>query len=416
MHAQAGREDLRSIINDLGFYPLNSRTSEFQLKDTRGGDFDFEQLRGKWTFLVFWATWCGACKGEMPILETLHVGFAPKGLKVLAVSIDEGPIDIVTKYAKDNDLTYQILLDPQSVAASKYQAQSIPTTYLISPNLRLAGITRGAVNWETQEKLKLVDKLLEFDSLQPEEKDQGLTLPENLTPPAIDLVVDENQLIVDREQTVTVSVNWRGRADQYLIKVPKLELPESVTQQSVSSSTDSKNGRSVLNYHFQLTPTKSGKVLFGPVELSYRHRNGGKELFTRISSRELEVRQAGFAHMTSLMAIMAAVVFFGGLGVIVVKRASKAHKVATANLQVPINDLERKIQAIKHLRISGQSRDYSEQLLLLVSQVFPNEVSDIDKQLEGIRYGGMTLPENQSRRFENLVENYFKNNIENDHG
>src|SRR5688500_14070242 len=48
------------------------------------------QMRGRPVLLNVWATWCHPCRQEVPALEQLHRTYAPRGLQVIGVSIDQG--------------------------------------------------------------------------------------------------------------------------------------------------------------------------------------------------------------------------------------------------------------------------------------------------------------------------------------
>jgi thiol-disulfide isomerase/thioredoxin len=54
-----------------------------------GREFDLKALRGKVVLVNFWATWCGPCLAEMPLLEKYYRRFQGKGLELIALSIDE---------------------------------------------------------------------------------------------------------------------------------------------------------------------------------------------------------------------------------------------------------------------------------------------------------------------------------------
>ncbi|HEX7545612.1 MAG TPA: TlpA disulfide reductase family protein, partial [Gemmatimonadaceae bacterium] len=58
--------------------------------------------KGQVVLLNLWATWCGPCRYEMPSLEKLHEELGPKGLKVVAVSVDNpGMEDAIHEFQKE---------------------------------------------------------------------------------------------------------------------------------------------------------------------------------------------------------------------------------------------------------------------------------------------------------------------------
>jgi thiol-disulfide isomerase/thioredoxin len=62
---------------------------DFVLKDTSGHDESTKELRGKYTLIVFWASWCGPCRAEHPELNRLYEQYKNKGLAIVGISIDE---------------------------------------------------------------------------------------------------------------------------------------------------------------------------------------------------------------------------------------------------------------------------------------------------------------------------------------
>ena len=71
---------------------------------------------GKVLLVNVWATWCEPCRVEMPSIEKLHREFAPQGLAVVAISVDDpGAEQRILDYAKELKLSFEILHDPQQV-------------------------------------------------------------------------------------------------------------------------------------------------------------------------------------------------------------------------------------------------------------------------------------------------------------
>jgi len=60
-----------------------------ELIDTQGYQKLLQQYKGKPLLVTFWATWCEPCRDEYPMLNDLAKQYAPQGLKVVGVSLDQ---------------------------------------------------------------------------------------------------------------------------------------------------------------------------------------------------------------------------------------------------------------------------------------------------------------------------------------
>ena len=67
-----------------------STPSDLALTDVNGAKVHLRDYRGKVLVLNFWATWCGPCREEMPMLVEAEKVWGPKGIVFIAVSIDDG--------------------------------------------------------------------------------------------------------------------------------------------------------------------------------------------------------------------------------------------------------------------------------------------------------------------------------------
>lgn len=115
----------RSVKADVGY-----SAPDFEMEDLAGDPVKLSDYRGKVVVLNFWATWCGPCRIELPILKGLPDKHSPDELVVLAVDLGEERDD-VARFAVENDLQFIVLLDPQRKVGNAYRARTIPTTYVI---------------------------------------------------------------------------------------------------------------------------------------------------------------------------------------------------------------------------------------------------------------------------------------------
>jgi thiol-disulfide isomerase/thioredoxin len=102
---------------------------EIQLAQLDGTPLRLSDLKGKAVLVNFWATWCGPCRVEMPMLQQAYERH-PDELVVLGVNAAE-PEATVRKNIDELGITFNILLDPESQAVRDYHISGFPTTYLI---------------------------------------------------------------------------------------------------------------------------------------------------------------------------------------------------------------------------------------------------------------------------------------------
>jgi thiol-disulfide isomerase/thioredoxin len=124
-----------------------------------GGAIDLSSLRGKPILLNFWASWCAACRTELPILERQYRSAWQNNLHVVAVSEDRSSRQAVERFVKA--LKLQILpiyLDPSGYLAYSDSANSrnapfalfgMPITYLIASSGWVVGYMPGAADWSS---------------------------------------------------------------------------------------------------------------------------------------------------------------------------------------------------------------------------------------------------------------------------
>lgn len=97
------------------------------------------------TLLHVWATWCGPCEKEFPEIEALQREYAPRGLRILAVSVDEGGDVPVRAFVAAKGATFEIGRDPEGSVRRLYQGIGVPETYLISEEGKLLVRQFGAI-------------------------------------------------------------------------------------------------------------------------------------------------------------------------------------------------------------------------------------------------------------------------------
>ena len=120
---------------------LGSEAADFQLKDLEGREIQLKSLRGNVVLLNFWASWCGPCRLEMPVIEKLHQQFHGKGLRVFGVNDED--IDTIRDYLAEHEYSFPTLVDADQQAMNLYRIRSIPTMVVIDREGKIAQYRLG---------------------------------------------------------------------------------------------------------------------------------------------------------------------------------------------------------------------------------------------------------------------------------
>lgn len=122
---------------------LGNLAPEFKLPSFDGPSFSLSGLRGKPVMLNFWATWCDACRFEMPLLQQVQEKWSERGLVLLAIDIGEKP-EQVRNFMQSQRLSLTVLLDSQGEVANRYGIRYLPTTFFINGDGIIKEIRIGA--------------------------------------------------------------------------------------------------------------------------------------------------------------------------------------------------------------------------------------------------------------------------------
>ena len=117
--------------------------------------------RGQVVMVNVWATWCLPCRVEMPSIEALHQAYADKGFKVLAVSVDDpGHGETIRAFARQYNLTFEILHDPEKKIVEEYDILGYPETFIIGRDGVIRKKLLSATDWNSADHRALVERLL----------------------------------------------------------------------------------------------------------------------------------------------------------------------------------------------------------------------------------------------------------------
>ena len=113
-----------------GAEAINVPAPDFTLESRSGENLRLEDHRGEVVMLNFWASWCGPCRQEMPLMDELYSQYKDLGFTILAVNVDENREE-AHRFLDKVPVNYPILYDPGSSVSELYEVQAMPTTVMI---------------------------------------------------------------------------------------------------------------------------------------------------------------------------------------------------------------------------------------------------------------------------------------------
>jgi len=114
--------------------------------------FSLAAVRGKPVILDFWATWCGPCQAEMPIIDGLARRFKDQGLVVVGVNTSDAP-GLAERFVARKGVTFPIVFDEGNDVAHKFQVDNLPTLVVISKEGKVVAVRHGLTSESDLERL-----------------------------------------------------------------------------------------------------------------------------------------------------------------------------------------------------------------------------------------------------------------------
>jgi peroxiredoxin len=119
---------------------------EFTLKDSEAKTVSLSDYKGKVVLLNFWATWCGPCKIEIPWFIEFEQKYKDRGFAVLGIAMDEEGWEVVKPYLEQSNVNYRVLMGNDSLATIYGGVESLPTTFVLDRDGRIASTHVGLVS------------------------------------------------------------------------------------------------------------------------------------------------------------------------------------------------------------------------------------------------------------------------------
>ena len=103
---------------------------DFALRSNSGENIRLSEYRGDVVMINFWATWCGPCRQEMPLLDELYGRYARVGFNLLGVNIDDDSSRAM-RMVEELGVRFPVLFDERKEVSRLYNVEAMPATILV---------------------------------------------------------------------------------------------------------------------------------------------------------------------------------------------------------------------------------------------------------------------------------------------
>jgi peroxiredoxin len=114
----------------------------FTLAALTGQQAALSQYKGQVVMVNFWATWCGPCQQEMPLLDQMYKKYKPAGFTLIGVNVDKEAPAVKDLMAR-KPVSFPVLLDPANQVSKAYHVDEMPSSVLIDRKGEIRYIHRG---------------------------------------------------------------------------------------------------------------------------------------------------------------------------------------------------------------------------------------------------------------------------------
>ena len=118
------------------------KAPDFALKSSTGENLRLSEYRGDVVMINFWATWCGPCRQEMPLLDELYNRYQRVGFNLLGVNIDDDS-GRAMQMAEELGIDFPVLFDARKEVSRLYDVEAMPVTVLVDREGRVRYVHHG---------------------------------------------------------------------------------------------------------------------------------------------------------------------------------------------------------------------------------------------------------------------------------
>ena len=134
---------------------------QFSLESRGGPKISLAQYKGQVVMLNFWASWCGPCRQEMPLLENIYKKYNKMGFTLIGVNVepDSKEAEGFLKQLQ-NPVSFPVIYDKDSTVSKAYDVQGMPSTVIIDRKGNIRVLHRGYKPGDENEYLDSIRSLV----------------------------------------------------------------------------------------------------------------------------------------------------------------------------------------------------------------------------------------------------------------
>ncbi|MFA7418679.1 MAG: TlpA disulfide reductase family protein [Melioribacteraceae bacterium] len=152
----AGVSFAQDDLKETTLLNVGDQLPTFTAKALAGSDLSSSDLKGKVTLINFWATWCGPCKAEMPLMQKdIYEKIKDDNFVMAAISRGE-ETEVVKKFIDLNKHTFPIYLDKETTVYKLFASKYIPRNFVIGKDGKVKWASTGFRQEEFEEMIKVI--------------------------------------------------------------------------------------------------------------------------------------------------------------------------------------------------------------------------------------------------------------------
>ncbi|MEJ2406501.1 MAG: TlpA disulfide reductase family protein [Candidatus Thiodiazotropha sp.] len=118
--------------------------------DINGAPVSFDDYKGKWIVVNYWATWCPPCQEEIPELIHFHENHKDTDAVVIGFNMEKANPAALSRFVEENMMSYPVIPMSDDMVLMG-NIPGLPTTYLIDPSGKPVAMQVGEVTTEMLE-------------------------------------------------------------------------------------------------------------------------------------------------------------------------------------------------------------------------------------------------------------------------